>query len=59
MAFNGFCTGNDMRYSSEGPKISDSRLKLKAPKPSYEIITQILKNENLLNLHMKLFPNPI
>ena len=40
MAFNGFCTGNDMRYSSECPKISDSRLKLKAPKSSYEIISK-------------------
>ena len=44
MAFNGFCTGNDMRYSSEGPKISDSRLKLKAPKSSYEIISKSKKN---------------
>ena len=44
MAFNGFCTGNDMRYSSEGPKLSDSRLKLKAPKSSYEIITKSQKN---------------
>ena len=40
MAFNGFCTGNDMRYSSEGPKLLDSRLNIKAPKSSYEIISK-------------------
>ena len=39
MAFNGFCTGNDMRYSSEGVRIPDLKLKIKAPKPSYQIIS--------------------
>ena len=39
MAFNGFCTGNNMRYSCEGPKTLESKLKIKAPKPSYEIIS--------------------
>ena len=39
MAFNGLCTGNDMRYSSEGQKLSESKLKLKSPKSSYEIIS--------------------
>lgn len=38
MAFNGCCTGNDMRYSSESGIQPESRLKLKCPKPSYEII---------------------
>jgi len=42
MAFNGCCTGNDMRYSSESGIQPESRLKLKSPKPSYEII----KNPN-------------
>lgn len=40
MAFNGLCTGNDMRYSSEGQKISESKLKLKSPKSSYEILSK-------------------
>jgi hypothetical protein len=44
MAFNGLCTGNDMRYSSESPKLSESKLKLKAPKSSYEIIPNSQKN---------------
>ena len=44
MAFNGLCTGNDMRYSSESPKLSESKLKLKAPKSSYEIISNSQKN---------------
>ena len=44
MAFNGFCTGNDMRYSSETPKLSETKLKLKAPKSSYEIISNSPKN---------------
>ena len=38
MAFNGCCTGNDMRYSSESGIQPESRLKLKSPKSSYEII---------------------
>ena len=38
MAFNGCCTGIDMRYSSEGQKFNESKLKLKPPKSSYEII---------------------
>ena len=42
MAFNGCCTGNDMRYSSESGIQPESRLKLKSPKSSYELI----KNQN-------------
>lgn len=38
MAFNGFCTGNDMRYASESLRLPDNKLKIKAPKPSYQII---------------------
>ena len=44
MAFYGFCTGNDMRYSSETPKLPESKLKLKAPKSSYEIIPNSQKS---------------
>ena len=39
MAFNGCCTGNDMSFSSEGLKGFESKLKIRAPKPSYEIIS--------------------
>ena len=39
MAFNGLCTGNDMRFSNEVERPFESRLKLKAPKSSYEIIS--------------------
>ena len=39
MAFNGCCTGNDMRFSSEDTKIFQSKLKKRTPKPSYEIIS--------------------
>ena len=39
MAFNGLCTGNDMRYTSESDRIPDHKLKIKAPKPSYQIIS--------------------
>ena len=46
MAFNGFCTGNDMRYASEGIKINEYKFKLKAPKPSYEIISSIQKKSS-------------
>ena len=38
MAFNGLCTWNDMRYSSESVILPDNKLKIKAPKPSYQII---------------------
>ena len=44
MAFNGMCTGNDMLYASEGGIIPESRLKIKAPKTSYIITTNIPKN---------------
>ena len=45
MAFHSFCTGNDMRYSSECNynQSIEEKLKLKAPKPSYEIITNLKK----------------
>ena len=42
MAF--LCTGDDMLFSAEGGFTRDYKLKLKAPKTSYEIITQITKN---------------
>ena len=38
MAFNGCCTGNDMKYSSEGQKLLYDNFKLSAPKSSYGII---------------------
>jgi hypothetical protein len=44
MAFNGMCSGNDMLYASEGGLIPESRLKLKAPKTSYIITSNIQKN---------------
>ena len=44
MAFNGMCTGNDMLYASEDGIISESRLKIKAPKTSYIITSNITKN---------------
>ena len=44
MAFNGMCSGNDMFYASEGGLIPESRLKLKAPKTSYIITSNIQKN---------------
>ena len=44
MAFNAMCTGNDMLYASEGGLIPESRLKIKAPKPSYIITSNIPKN---------------
>jgi hypothetical protein len=53
MAFNGFCTGNDMRLSSEGPKILASQLKLRAPKSSYEIISPQKNNKNIQKVEYK------
>ena len=54
MAFNGFCTGNDMKYSSEGGKSSIYKLKLTAPKPSYEIISNPQKtSSNYLKVDFK------
>jgi len=53
MAFNGFCTGNDMRLSSEGPKILASQLKLRAPKSSYEIISTQNNNKNIQKVEYK------
>lgn len=53
MAFNGFCTGNDMRLSSEGPKILESQLKLRAPKSSYEIISPQKNNKNIQKVEYK------
>ena len=44
MAFNGMCSGNDMLYASEGGLIPESRLKLKAPKTSYIITSNIQRN---------------
>ena len=44
MAFNAMCSSNDMLYASEGGIIPESRLKLKSPKTSYEITTNIPKN---------------
>ena len=45
MAFNvGMCTGNDMLYASEGGLIPETKLKLKAPKTSYLITSEIPKN---------------
>ncbi len=38
MAFNGLCTVNDMRFSSEVERSYGCRQKLKSPKSSYEII---------------------
>ena len=46
MAFYSFCTNDDMRYSSESPynKLSlEEKLKIKVPKPSYEILTKLEK----------------
>ena len=46
MAFHSFCTGNDMRYSSESSntKLSlEEKLKIKSPAPSYEILTKLQK----------------
>ena len=53
MAFNGFCTGNDMRYSSEGYKNFESKLKIKAPKSSYEIISFQKENKNIQKVEYK------
>ena len=54
MAFNGLCTGNDMKYSSESLNISESKLKLKAPKSSYEIISNSPKNfQNIQKVDFK------
>ena len=53
MAFNGCCTGNDMRLSSEGPKILESQLKLRAPKSSYEIISPQKNNKNIQKVEYK------
>ena len=44
MAF--LCTGDDMLYANEGQFISEAKLKIKPPKPSYKIITPIQKNSN-------------
>jgi len=46
MAFNGMCTGNDMLLASERGLIPESKLKLKAPKTSYIITTNITKDSN-------------
>ena len=48
------CTSNDMLYVSEGGPLSEREIKLKAPKSSYEIITNIEKNYNfVLNVDIK------
>ena len=44
MAFNGMCTGNDMLYASEGGLMPETKLKIKAPKTSYIITSEIPKN---------------
>ena len=46
MDFNCFCIGNDMKYTSEGIKINEYKFKLKAPKPSYEIISTTQKKSS-------------
>jgi hypothetical protein len=54
MAFNGMCTGNDMLYASEGGIIPESSLKIKAPKTSYIITTNIAKNASkILPINIK------
>ena len=53
MAFNGFCTGNDMRFSSEGQKSFESKLKIKASKPSYEIIYSQKDNKKVQKVEYK------
>ena len=53
MAFNGCCTGNDMIFSSEGSKIFESKLKIRAPKPSYEIIISKKDNKTIKKVEYK------
>ena len=55
MAFNGMCTGNDMIFASEGGIIPESKLKLKAPKSSYVITSNIDKNSKE-NIKIKIKP---
>ena len=45
MAF--LCTGDDMLYASEGQFISEAKLKIKPPKPSYTITTPISKTTTI------------
>lgn len=54
MSFNGFCSGNDMKYSSEG-SMNPDRFKLKVPKPSYDIIVPPQNNgpNNYLKVDFK------
>ena len=48
------CTSDDMLYASENGLIQERNLRLRAPKPSYEIINKITKNDNnILNIEIK------
>ena len=54
MAFNGMCVGNDMLYASEGGLIPESQLKIKVPKSSYTINSNIPKNsQEILKIYLK------
>ena len=54
MAFNVMCSSNDMLYASEGGLIPESRLKLKSPKTSYKITSNIPKNsQEIYNVNFK------
>ena len=48
------CTSEDVLYAYENNNnFLEKKLKLKAPKPSYEVITQFKKNENTKNVEIK------
>ena len=53
MAFNGMCNGNDMLYASEGGIMPESKLKIKAPKSSYIITSDIKNSKDILKVDIK------
>ena len=49
MSFNSLSTGNDLRFSIKGMKTKEKKIKLKVPKPSYEIISESKNNQQIIS----------
>ena len=49
MSFNSLSTGNDLRFSIKGMKTKEKKIKLKVPKPSYEIISENKNNQQIIS----------
>ena len=49
MSFNSLSTGNDLRLSTKGMKTKEKKIKLKVPKPSYEIISENKNNQQIIS----------